>query len=246
MRGHRIPAAFLLACALGACGSTPPQLDLPPRVNPGTQDYWENPQWRAELFVAVQSVVHLPANASSSSTTGIHGTVQFRFDNGAINDPAIVASTGDPYLDKLMLQQVVTTKIPKPIGLHSDQPHEFELALDMPTYFEWFENNVYAAIDSKKLFPRDALVMRHTGSTAVDFDYLDGKTLNIVIAKSSGHVELDKTSINTVSKAELPAAPPGNAGKTIPIEVIICYDIDNSIKCPTGSNVIDVEAVRIR
>lgn len=246
MHKYRTQAAFMLVCALSACGSAPPQVNPSPQFDPATQAYWENPQWRAELFVVIQSVVHLPANASSSTTTGIHGTVRFLFDNGKIENPEIVSSTGDPELDKLMLQQAITAKVPKPIGLHTDQPHEFELPLDMPTLFEWFENNIYAAIDHTKAYTRDAILRGVTGSSTVDFDYLDGKALNIVIAKSSGIKELDQASFDAVSKAELPAAPPGYAGKTVPIEVIVCYCLNSSKSCPTGDNVVIVEGTRIK
>jgi len=248
MRGYRIQAAFILVCALSACGSAP-RRTAPPlylNFNPATQAYWTNPYWQADLFAAVQSAAHLPANTTSPATPGIHGAVRFTYDNGAIKDPEIVTSTGDPDLDKLLLQQVVSAKAPKPLGQHTDQPHDFELPLDMPTYFEWFENNIYAAIDRKKGYSKDAILKNIMGITAVDFDYLDGKALNIVIAKSSGNKELDQISVGTVSNAELPAAPTGYTGKTLPLQVIFCYDVNLAKKCPTGKNIMDVEGTRIR
>ena len=243
MREYRNLAVLVLACALSACGTTPPQVNKPPLFS--DQAYWTNPFWQAELFSAVQSVVHLPANAASPAKPGIHGTVKFLFANGQIEDPEIVASTGNPDLDKLMLQQVTSAKVPKPTGLHTDQPHEFELPLDMPTLFEWFENNVYAAIDRKKLYPRDAIMYEHTGNTAVDFDYLDAKALNIVIAKSSGNKQLDQASLGAVSRAVMPPPSPDYAGKTLHMVAIFCYDINNAEKCPASNNVIDVYGTRI-
>lgn len=243
MRGYRYLAVLILACALSACGSAPPQANKPPLFS--DQAYWMNPFWQAELFSAVQCVARLPSNAASPATPGIHGTIKFLFDNGAVKDPVIVESTGNPQLDKLLLQQVVTAKVPKPYGLHTDQPHEFELPLEMFTPYKSFEYNVYAAIDRTKFYGRDAIIKGDTGSTTVDFDYLDGKALNIAIAKSSGSRYLDQPSVDTVSKALLPAAPPGYAGKTLHMVVIFCYDINYAKKCPTGKNVIDVEGTRI-
>jgi len=244
MRGYRYLIACLLACALSACGSAPPQVIPPPHINPATQAYWENPLWQAEMFNAVQSKVHIPANLNTPGTHGTHGTVRFQFDDGIIKNPVIVASTGDPDLDKLMLQQVASAQVPKPTGPHADEPHEFELPLNMPTPFEWFENNVYAAIDHKKLYPRDPILKGKTGSTTVDFDYLDAKASHIVIVKSSGNKELDQASVGAVSNAELPAAPPGYAGKTLHMVVIVCYCINSTKSCPTGKNVLVVEATR--
>lgn len=243
MRAYRYQAVFILACALSACGSAPHQPNRPPLFS--DQAYWTNPFWQVELFSAVQSVVHLPANAASLATPRIHGTVKFLYDNGAVKDPVIVASTGNPQLDKLLLQQVVTAKVPKPYGLHTDQPHEFELPLEMFTPYESFEYNVYAAIDRNKLYPRDPILKGEIGSTTVDFDYLDGKALNIVIAKSSENKELDQASIDAVSKAELPAPPPGYDGKTLPMQVIVCYCLNSSKSCSAGKNVIVVEGTRI-
>ena len=204
-----------------------------------------NPYWQAEMFEAVQCTVHLPDDTTSPATPDVHGTVKFLFANGKIEDPEIVASTGNPDLDKLMLQQVVTAKIPKPFGLHTGQPHAFELPLEMFTPYESFQYNVYAAIDRTKFYSRDAILKGDTGRTTVDFDYLDGKALNIVIAKSSGSKYLDQPSVDAVSRAVLPAAPPGYAGKTVPMEVIVCYCLNSSKSCPTGKNVIVVEGTRI-
>jgi len=243
MRGFRTQAAFILACALSSCGSAPPLANKPPLFS--DQAYWTNPFWQAELFSAVQSVVHLPADVTSPAAPGIHGTVKFLFANGKIEDPEIVASTGDPDLDKLLLQQVVTAKIPKPYGLHTDQPHEFELPLEMFTPYKSFEYNVYAEIDRKQEYPRDPLLQDIMGITALDFDYLDAKASHIVMVKSSGNKQLDKASLGAVTKAKLPAAPPGYAGKTLHMVVIVCYDINYAKKCPTGKNVIVMEGTRI-
>ncbi|HVC37432.1 MAG TPA: hypothetical protein VNF46_03410 [Gammaproteobacteria bacterium] len=252
MRGYRIQAAFILVCALSACGSAP-RRTAPPlylNFNPATQAYWTNPYWQADLFAAVQSAAHLPANTTSPATPGIHGAVRFTYDNGAIKDPEIVTSTGDPDLDKLLLQQVVSAKAPKPLGQHTDQPHEFELQLEMFTPYESFEYNVYVAIDNTAEYTSDTLLKNETGIATVAFDYLDGKALNIVIAKSSGHSDLDQLSVKAVSSAVMPAPLPGYARKTVHLQADVRYFIVTSFSepnnCPPGKNVIDVTGARIR
>ena len=240
MREYRNLAVLVLVCVLSACGTAPPQSNLP-SFYPGNRPYWTNVAWQAQMFEAIQCMVHLPANTINPAKPDVHATVKFLFDHGAVKDPVIVASTGNPDLDKLLLQQVVTAKAPEPIGLHTDQPHEFGLTLEMFTPFESFEYNVYAAINRMKVYGRDPLLYDETGNTTVDFDYRDAKAQNIVIAKSSGHKELDKSSVGAVSRAVMPPAPPGYAGKTLHMVAIFCYDINDAIKCPTGKNVIDVE-----
>ena len=191
--------------------------------------------------------MHLPDN---EDTPGIHGTVRFLFDNRVIKNPVIVASTGEPGLDKLLLQQVLTAKAPKPLGQHIDQPHEFELQLEMFTPYESFEYNVYVAIDNTAEYTRDPLLRGETGIAAVAFDYLDGKALNIVIAKSSGHRDLDQLSVEAISSAVMPAPPPGYARKTVHLQAVVCYFIVSSFSepsnCPPGKKVIDVTGARIR
>ncbi|MHB8425950.1 MAG: energy transducer TonB [Gammaproteobacteria bacterium] len=230
---------------MSACGTAPSQVTPPHFFNLATTPYWMNPTWQAEMFAAVQCVARLPSNAASPAKHGIHATVRFTFDSGAIKDPVIVTSTGNPDLNKLLLQQVVTAKVPKPYGLHTDQPHEFELPLEMFTPYESFQYNVYAAIDRKREYPRDPILQDIMGITTVDFDYLDAKASHIVIIKSSGNKQLDKSSVNAVSKAELPAAPPAYADKTLHMQAIFCYNLNFAQKCPTGNNVIDVEGTRI-
>ncbi len=115
----------------------------------------------------------------------------------------------------------------------------------MFTPYKSFEYNVVAAIDRKHDYPRDPILQDITGSTSLDFDYLDAKASHIVIIKSSGDKELDKSSVNAVSRAKLPTTPPGYAGKTLPMEVIVCYCLNNTNNCPTGKNVIVVEGTRI-
>lgn len=243
MRRYLCQAAFILVCALSACSSAPSQRNVPRFIYPGTQAYWMNPYWQAELFQAVQCVVHLPDN---TTTPGIQGTVKFLYENGAIKNPTIVASTGNSDLDKLLLQQVVTAKIPKPFGLDTGQAHEFELPLEMFTPYQSFQYNVYAAIDQKHQYPRDPLLRGVTGITTVTFDYLNGKASNVIVTKSSGYKDLDQPSVEAVSNAILPPPSPGYAGKTLHMQAIFCYCLNSSKSCPTGNNVIVVEGTRIK
>lgn len=239
MRGYRYQAILVLACMLSACGSNPHY------IHPGSTAYWTDPWWQGQLLQAVQSAVHMPTNSPHASKTGIYGTVQFLFANGMIENPKITVSTGVPELDQLMLQQVASAEIPKPRGPRADEPHEFELPLDMFTPFEALQYNIYSAIDFRKIYYRNQLLNDTTGSTTVDFDYLDSTAHNIVVTKSSGSRELDRSSIEAVSKAKLPPAPTGYAGKIVHIQVIFCYSINNSPTCPLDNNVIQVRGTRI-
>lgn len=237
MRRH-YGGVFLLACFLSACGSAPARFD--PDKNP----YWLDLHWEALLLITVQAAVHAPDDTGDRSTPGYHGSVKFTFLDGNIEYPEIVTSTGNPELDKLMLHQVVSVQVPKPTGLHANEPHEFLLDLDMPTAFESFQNSIYAAIDHRKIYPKEAILTGSTGSTTVDFDYQDGKAANIVMAASSKNKDLDKASLGAVSNASYPSAPPAYAGKTLRMEAIVCYSINNSKNCPADKNVILVQATR--
>lgn len=244
MRNYIYATALVLSCALSACSSTLPYPNLPPSY-PGNRPYWTNAGWQAAMHTAIQCVVHLPANMDTASTSGMQATVRFLYAHGVIKNPMIVKSTGNPDVDKLLLQQVITAKIPKPFGLHTDQSHEFELPLDMFTPYESFEYNVYAAIDRKQVYPRDPIIYGITGSTTVDFDYLNAKASHIVIVKSSGNKELDQSSVSAIYNAELPLPTPGYTSKTIPMQVIVCYCLNSAESCPTGKNVVVVEGTRI-
>lgn len=252
MRRHSYPAAFVLACALSACASSPDsvQSPAPQRFNPATDPYWADPRWQAALLQSVQAVVHNPVDAADMSTPGLHGEVQFTLADGSIEYPDLAASTGDPNVDRLMLQQVVSAQPPKPTGPYAGQAHDFTLELDMPTPFESFQYSVYASIDYQKVYPKDPILAGATGNTTVDFDYLDGRANNISMTISSKNKELDKSSIGAVTKAVLPPAPQAYAGKSMHMEVIVCYTLmesstDIKNKCPTEKNVIVVLGTRI-
>lgn len=245
MRASLYSAALVLACALSACNITPSHPTPPRYFYPAGVAYWANPFWQAEMFAAVQSVVHLPATAGPVPASDLQGTVQFLYDNGTINNPVIVESTGNPDLDKLLLQQVITAKIPKPFGLNINQSHEFQVSPKLLTPYESFEFNVYAAIKLKKTYSRDALIYLETGNVTVNFNYLDGKAQDIVVAKSSRYSELNKISVSAISNAAMPPPPPGSTGKPLPMQAVFCYDINLARKCPTGDNVIAIEGTRI-
>lgn len=243
MRRWQYLAAFVLACGLSACGSTP--------THQASQAYWDEPYWQERLLHAVQSMVHTPADTTPIPAGGIQGTVRFTLAEGVIENPEIVISTGDPQLDALLLQQVASAQPPKPVGPHAGEAHEFELQLDMLTPFEAFQYSVYAAIDLWKIYPKEAIIEGATGDTTLDFDYLDGKANDIAMTTSSRNKDLDKASIGAVTKAVLPPAPQAYAGKPIHMEVMFCYSIATSPtniinKCPAGNNVIVVHAYRIR
>ncbi|MGE5626445.1 MAG: energy transducer TonB [Bacillota bacterium] len=189
----------------------------------------------------IQASLHAPTDASDMSTSVYHGTVRFRFQDGVIEYPEIITSTGRPDLDKLMLDQVASAVPPKPNGPRAGEPHDFILDLDMPTPLASFESSIYAAIDSEKVYPKEALIGVEIGTTAVDFGYLDGKANQVVVAQSSAHKDLDKASVNAVLKARLPSAPSNYAGHTLHLRVFVCYSLNDSKNCPSARNVILVQ-----
>jgi TonB family protein len=240
MRAYQYQAAFVLACALSACSSAPVPT---PEAKSNAAPYWSDPRFDAALLEAVQSAVRYPDDVIDDSLQSIRGTVQFTIVDGKIQDPEMVESTGHPGLDELMLKQVASAPIPKPIGPHADEPHAFSMQLSMPTAFESAE---YAAINSWKIYPKDAIFAGAQGTVTVDFDYLDGKVSNVTIAKSRKDKSLDKASIGVVSNAGLPLPPPGYAGKTLHLEVMVCYSINNAPVCPKTGHIIYVTATIFR
>jgi outer membrane biosynthesis protein TonB len=208
--------------------------------------YWQSPWWQRSLFDTVQSVVHRPDDTGDGSTPDTHVTVGFTFANGDTQDLEIVSSTGDAGLDQLVLQQVGSAKIPEPYGTDIDQAHHFELELDVLTLSEWFQNNIYYAIDERRTYPKSAIINGAIGSTTIDFDYLDGKAQNITIVKHTNGVDLDRFSLDAVERAQFPAPLPAYVGKTLHMEVIVCYSLNGSQNCPQGKNVILVQGTRVR
>lgn len=249
----------LLACLAGCKGSVPPRtytvcMSARPCYDPGKDPYWENPKFETSLLDAVQSVVHDPVDAADMSTRGLHATVKFTYLQGAVEYPTIVTSTGDAGLDELMLHQLASAQLPKATGLRSDEAHEFELDVDMPTPFETFQSTIYKAIDAQKVYPKDAVIYGIAGDAEVGFDYLDGKASGIAMTRPSKYAGLNTASLGAVTRATFPRAPAAYAGKTLHMQVLFCYAMTSSEygkvtqlnTCPAASNVIRVEGERFR
>jgi hypothetical protein len=246
--GLLVAAVGLAACnsARVVTGTFEPVTDFNPTKDP----YWKDPKWEKTMVIAAQSVVHDPVDAADTSTPGLHGTVKFTFQDGAIEYPEITASTGDPELDKLMLHQLASAQVPRPSGLQTDQPHEFELDLAMPTPYETFQSGIYDAFDAYKIYSREAVMGGYEGTTTVGFDYLDGKLSNVIVAKSSRSQELDKRSLWTVTTAKLPSTPDAYAGKILHMQASFCYALEQSEaesgRCPVARDVIWVTGTRVK
>jgi hypothetical protein len=243
-------ASLALVEGIAACSSSPPRSDIATamrRFNQPTDPYWLDSRWDRALLEAAQAVVHDPAVAvTDMATQGPHVTINFTFADGVIKDPDIISGTGDPVLDELLLKQVVMAQVPKPIGLHADEAHGFLLDLDMLTPFESFQSSIYSAVSYYKIYPKDAIISGAIGATTVDFDYLDGKANGISITKSSHDRILDKASFDTVAKAIMPTVPQPYAGKTLHMEVILCYALNDPRTCPVAKNVILVFGTRTK
>lgn len=214
--------------------------------DPATDPYWDDPRWAKALLDATQAVVQDPVAPTDMKTVGPQVTIKFTFADGRIQDPAIIAGTGDPGLDDLLLKQVVTAQVPKPGGPHADEPHGFLLDLDMPTPFEAFQGSIFTAIDRHKVYPKNPILSGTIGATTLDFDYRDGQATSIAIIKPSKDHALDQASLNAVSRAVMPPAPATYAGQTWHMEVIVCYSLNDSMNCPIARNVIQVHGARIK
>ena len=251
MPNHQLLAVITLAFALSACAGAPgpkPQVYVEGktlvRFDPTQDPYWMDPPWTASLFKAVQSAVHDPVDAADTTTHGLHAVVKFTYADGVIEYPDIVQSTGDADKDKLMLRQIASVQPPQATGPHAEEIHEFVMDLDMPTPFESFQSGIYGAIDAQKVYPKFAVMGGVGGVTAVDFDYLDGKASGISLVQSSKNKDLDKASVNAVTKAVMPAVPADYAGTARHMEAIFCYSLEGDRKigpsCPAALNVIFV------
>jgi hypothetical protein len=228
----------------------------PSGFDPAKDPYWEDPRWDKTLLDTLQQAVHDPVDTNPISTPGLHATVKFTLENRIVEYPEITSSTGNPNLDVLMLHQVASVRVPLPTtGLQIDQPHEFELDLDMPTPLETFESTIYGAIEYWKVYPKNPILEGLVGDTTVAFDFKDGKASDIVMATSSKNKELDRSSIAAVTKATMPAAPAAYAGKSLHMEVLFCYTLIMSDygtapvvknQCPVARNVIRIEGTRVK
>ena len=247
--GARLALLALLvgfsACASGPRTKTYLEGGEIVRFDPDKDPYWSDPHWDLALLKAIQASVHDPVDPADISTPDLHAVVKFTLVDGVIEYPEVVQSTGRPDLDKLMLHQIVDAHVPRPSGLQSDQSHEFVLPLDMPTPYEEFEYSVFAAIDSYKVYTKEAIITGAVGITTVDFDYLNGIANNVTVTKSSKSKELDKTSVSTILRTNFPSVPSAYADKTLHMQVLMCYAL-NDDPCPADRNVIEIRGTRLR
>jgi len=73
-----------------------------------------------------------------------------------------------------------------------------------------FQQQMYSAIDSKKIYPAEAVAEHVQGTVEMSFDYIsENKATNVKVVKSSGSIYLDAAALISVLRAELPAKPCG-------------------------------------
>jgi len=69
---------------------------------------------------------------------------------------------------------------------------------------------MYSAIDSKKIYPAEAVAEHVEGTVEMSFDYgSDNKATNVKVVKSSGSIYLDSAALVSVLLADLPRKPCG-------------------------------------
>jgi TonB family protein len=228
---ERVSRLALLALlgGLAACGSLPSS-------SQDTTPYWQDQQWDQALFKAVQASIHYPPDAIDRGAGSVHGKVDFTYIDGRIEDPQLAESTGHPDLDAALIKQVAAANdLPKAKGTHATEPHAFELELDMRMPLEELEYTLQSAIHANMFYPKEAVMEGAQGTPSVNFQYLDGKASDVIIAKTSGDKFLDAAALRTVSTAKLPSPPPAFAGHPLNMQIAICYSLGSSGVCPKAT-----------
>jgi len=70
-----------------------------------------------------------------------------------------------------------------------------------------FEAEMCGAIEDKWAWPSDLILAGQLGPSVVDFDYIDGNVSNIKVTRSSGSALVDKSYIEAIREARMPAPP---------------------------------------
>lgn len=227
--------SLALVCGLAACSSPPGKRD---------DAYWNDQRWDGTLLSAVQDALHYPVDSTGRPLLpvpySVKATVGFDYVQGRIQDPKIVDSSGRQDLDAAFVAQVAMANAPKSYGSHAAEPHHFELELDMPTPLLAFLDAEHRAINSRRVYPRQAVMEGAEGANVVSFDYLDGVASNITIDRSSGYKPLDDASVKAVAEATLPRAPAWLGTDSLHMQVVICYSLGNDDICPKTRQVLQI------
>ncbi|HVB47035.1 MAG TPA: TonB family protein [Burkholderiales bacterium] len=91
-----------------------------------------------------------------------------------------------------------------------------------------FEDRVRAAVQAAVRYPYAARLARLSGRARVAFVYLDAQARRVRLATSSGSDLLDAAALQAVSAAQYPAPPRSLAGKSLPFEIWVRFNLTAS------------------
>ena len=164
--------------------------------------------------------------------------ISFDCLQGKTANVAIKSAGTDDVVGNLAAQAVTATTCPAPppkvkVSTHFDIGYRdvwddpaFDDPQDQPA--TPYGVAVRAAIRKGLVMPQHALVFgtRGTGVAAVAFDVRGGKVLKATLAESSGDAEVDKTAVQEVRSAVLPAPPPEQAGELMHMTMHVNYQLE--------------------
>jgi protein TonB len=84
-----------------------------------------------------------------------------------------------------------------------------------------------AAIQAALRYPESARMAGMSGRTRVGFHYRDGVASDVTILVSSGSGLLDRAAVAAVLDAAYPKPAPAFAGKTLPEQLWVTFNLNN-------------------
>ncbi|MDE2235608.1 MAG: energy transducer TonB [Gammaproteobacteria bacterium] len=145
--------------------------------------------------------------------------VGFRYKSGRIFDPHIIKSSGYPELDRSVLNELLHVKLINPPQWFSG--NTFDLTT---SYCFTFHNQTCSGQIQEVRYEAVKQTSEPPATEAcalVEFNYIDGKAVNVELLHSSGYPALDKKGLMLVTqgKFNIPATKMDNPAKKYQIPV---------------------------
>lgn len=197
----RILAILMIAGLLASCAST-------------SVSYWDNPQWVNALGKVVHSGIQYPKDAAQEDFPSGTAIIEFTYDNGKLQAPHILKSTGSKALDAAIIDQIPVITLPKAQGLNTKTPHNFEMEVSLYAANSAFSRAINRAISKNMLhfhFPAAAesrdMKLGAVGWVVINFKYRNGKIFDTKIAQSNGNALLNSIILQVLQTASMPPTP---------------------------------------
>lgn len=210
---------------LAGCASEPP---LP---------YWQNPDWINALGNSIQENIVYPEDILRTTLTDKdfpagRATVQFTYDQGKLDDVAIVESTGNQILDKAIISEIESMRLVLVHGASSTIPHRFQLTVAIGPADYQFIRQIWLALKAHAWFPHGITDSDFgDGLVIAKFQYRNGEISNPVIIKSSDLQAFDLSVLDELKNIKLPAPPAWLNNRTLELQVPFCFST-GSKTCP--------------